>query len=215
MDYDSLEITIDVHPLAQKSGRVLQGGDCGYCCIAGIFKLPTILSAYEKVESHMPEEGGHKRRSFMDFYRVKLLLESLGHDYNQFSPKFNHYKVGMLEYPWNNLGWIDDVQNYIKDGCIFLASIRFTRGVPPEPRKHADHDHNVIINGYREYFAPIPNFPKSRRQEREVRISCSARGKSYWIDWKELLYWHGCVAVVIPKEIHDCETMTGIVTDQP
>ena len=80
MEYDSLELTIDVHPLAQRSGKVLQGGDCGYCCIAGIFQLPTILSAYEFLEAAMPENTGHKSRSSLSTYRTKLILEAKCHN---------------------------------------------------------------------------------------------------------------------------------------
>jgi hypothetical protein len=200
-DHADKETVIDVHPLPQSSGKVMDGGDCGYCCLAGIFRLPTILSAYEFLEDAMPEDGGHKRRASMCQYRTKLLMDAKGFDYVQFQPPFRHYKTGMMELPWENGAWIDDYQNLIESGTILFAGIRFDRLAPQPPRSHKEHDHNVILNGYRQEFRPIPHMPKAKSQVREVRVSCSAKG-TYWIEWSEFLYWHGCVAVLIPPEIY-------------
>jgi hypothetical protein len=200
-DRSDKEVVIEVHPLPQKSGKVMDGGDCGYCCIAGIFQLPTILSAYEFMEDAMPKDGGHERRDSMTFYRLKLLMQARGLDYVQFQPPFKHYKTGMLELPWENGNWIDRYQDLIESGTILLAAIRYDRLHPQPPGSHKEHDHNVIFNGYRQEFRPIPHMPKARKQVREVRVSCSAKG-TYWMEWSELLYWHGGIAMEIPQKIH-------------
>ena len=174
---------VPVSPVMQSTGRVMDGGDCGYCCLAGILGV-SIERAYEVVEMRMLE--GWKSRQNMNVWRWKLLLRSFGLDDSEYRPEHNYYKTGAIPLPWDNLNWIDGVRDIIKVGCVLVVSIRFNGCVSPEPRKGRDTDHNVLITGYREECG----VPGARRLERSIRVSCSVRG-DWWIDWEGFLYWHG------------------------
>lgn len=190
--------TIDVFPIPQKDGRVMDGGDCGYCCLAGVFGYESTLAAYEAMEDAMPEGGGWKERSSMDPFRIKMFFEKHGLTYEEYNPPFDYYKPGIMVYPWNNHNWYRFFRYLIEGDKILYASVRYNRGVPPEPRT-ADHDHIVLINGYREWYKPHPVVKGASSLICEVRVSCSASGNR-WQKWEDLLYWNGCSAIVVDME---------------
>jgi hypothetical protein len=193
---DNVEYVVDVDPLPQSSGHVLDGGDCAYCCIAGIFGLPTILSAYELVESHMPEEGGWRTRCSMSVHRNEMFFESVMGEFQEYQPPFMHYRPGLAALPWDNTNWIWGVRQICEAGHVLLASIRLTGSPPRAPRTGGDTDHAVIINGFRQKWVPS-QVVGGKSLSQEVRISCSAKGR-YWIDWENFLYYHhGYPAIVV------------------
>jgi len=203
MDTGVYTVTVDVDPLPQSSGKVLEGGDCGLCCIAGIFRLESIEAAYEYLEKRMPEEGGWKRRASLDAVRRRFLFEHLGGE--PFLPPFDHYKDGMAEVPWDNCAWRDEFKKLVKDGTVILASIRFDKHHPPPPRSYEhETDHAVILNGWRQYWKDHPKVRGAKSMRCEVGVSCSVKGR-YWVEWSELLYYYGFNGVTVTKAVHGRE----------
>jgi hypothetical protein len=190
----------DIRPLMQTTGRVLPGGDCGFCCIAGIFGLPSIASAYEFVESKLPES--HKARDSMNAWKMKTFLKTLSLPSEEFLPLFDHYKPGLMPLPWENHNWKIELKKHIQAGCIASTSIRFEALAPPPPSSISRlSDHQVIINGFREHAIPFPSGDGHKINE-EFRISCSVRG-DYWIEWCNLLYYHGAhpTFIIDPRKV--------------
>jgi hypothetical protein len=183
------EFVVDVHPLSQSAGHVMDGGDCGYCCVAGIFNLPSIINAYEFVEKRM--KNGWERRQNMHAWRWEQLLKSLNLPNKEFRVHFNRYKTGVIPVPWHNINWSHKVRNIIKSGNVLISSIRFNKSVPIAPESCGESDHNIIINGWKFEWVDNPRFPGAKDGISSVRISCSVNG-TYWIEWSNLLYWHGC-----------------------
>lgn len=202
------ERVIDVRPMPQDTGKVLEGGDCGYCCIAGIFDLVSIQAAYEFREAATANaEGGWARRSAMDPYRWKYLLVGLGLPHLELRPPFDHYKRGMAELPWENHNWKVVLRRCIELGDVVVASIRMHAAPPappvdfddPKPGQGFTTDHNVIINGVRDRLIPHKTMDAGTWIT-EFRVSCSRKG-DYWIEWSKLSYWHGlCNCIPINPE---------------
>ncbi|CAK0748255.1 hypothetical protein CCP1ISM_20017 [Azospirillaceae bacterium] len=188
------EFVVDVHPISQSSGHVLDGGDCGYCCVAGLFNLPSIISAYEFVEKRM--KSGWERRQSMCAWRWEFLLESLGLPNKDKRVPFRYYKTGVVPNPWDNLNWPRMIKRKIKRGNILIASIRFKGSPPAPPRTCGDSDHNVIINGWKFDWVPHPTLPGAKTGTIYIRVSCSVRG-TYWIEWSDLVYWHGACPLFV------------------
>ena len=182
-------IEVPVVALPQSSGSVMPGGDCGYCCLAGLLGLPSIKEAYEITESRMPD--GWSNRASMCAWRWQFLLRSYGVLSNEFRPKHKYYKTGAVPVPWENLNWINGIRDLFKTGAIFVASIRFNGIPPPPPGTSGYTDHNVLLTGYRERWETVKHVKGALSQVRELRVSCSQKGE-YWIDWEDLVYWHGC-----------------------
>ena len=103
-------IEIDVDPLPQSSGHVLDGGDCGFCCLAGILGLPSILAAYELLESRMPNDDW-KKRSSLCINRLELFLKALDMPSDEYDPPFHRYKKGLY-----HIGARDGRRRYIWEG---------------------------------------------------------------------------------------------------
>ena len=181
------EHAVLVAPVPQSSGYVLAGGDCGYCCLAGILET-SIQEAYVIVETRMPG-GDWEQRASMCAWRWQFFLRSLGLPSKEFRPKHRYYKTGALPLPWDNMNWIDGVRDHLIAGRILVASIRFNRSPPAPPNQCGDTNHNVLITGYRERWVRHPTVAATS-QVKEVQIACSVRG-TYWIPWDDLLYWHG------------------------
>jgi hypothetical protein len=196
---EEIKVVIDVKPLPQSSGKVMDGGDCGYCCIGGMFGTGSILAAYELVEDKMPEDGGWKNRESITSYRIKLFLEAMGHEYEEYNPDFDHYKTGLMTNQWNNHNWYHEFKNLIDAGKFLFASVRYDPAPPPPPRQYGEHDHVVLINGYREWYKPHPTVKGASSLQYEIRISCSASGDR-WMDYQEFLYLHGCAACIVSSE---------------
>ena len=173
----------------------MKGGDCGHCCLGGIFGFKTILETYEDVESRMPEEGGWKRRESMTAYRLKMYLIEKDIPYVEFNPRFKKYKTGLQKVPWDNVQWFEDLKLHINSNHIFMASIRFKKS-PPPMREEISSDHMVIINGYREVWRDHKTVKSAKSLIKEIRVSCSATG-TYWVEWEYFLYWHGSCEYVI------------------
>jgi hypothetical protein len=188
------EFIVDVHPIPQSSGHVLDGGDCGYCCIAGLFNLPSIISAYEFVEKRM--KNGWERRQSMCAWRWEFLLESLGLPKKDKRVPFHYYKTGVVPNPWENMNWPRMIKRKIKRGNILIASIRFNGSPPAPPRTGRDSDHNVIINGWKFDWVPHPTLPGAKNGTTYIRVSCSVKG-TYWIEWSDLVYWHGACPLFV------------------
>lgn len=194
------ELTYDAFPLPQSSGSILPGGDCGYCCAAGVFGIPSLQLAYEFVEQRLPAEGGWRTRANMTASRWKLLMQGCGLEYRQYNPAFEHYKAGMLELPWQNLTWMTGVADMVTHGDVLVLSTRFHPAAPPPPEagQWTESDHNVIVNGCRERF--VPQGPAGcGKYEQEIRVSCSVKG-TYWTPWSSFVYFHvggaGCIVNV-------------------
>jgi len=198
--HEEFEVVHEVHSLPQSSGRVMDGGDCGFCCLAGILSLPTILSAYEFLESIITEDW--KCRDSMSIYRCKYFLLALGVEFKDFQPSFKYYRKGLPPLPWDNHNWPAAICALLKEGNVFLTSVRFNRSAPPPPRSGMESDHNVIINGYRQFWKDHPTVKNAKSLTKEIRVSCSVRG-TYWIGWEELLYWHGGYPT-IPMNYEEC-----------
>ena len=178
---------IDVDPLPQSSGHVMDGGDCGFCCLAGILGLPSILAAYELLESHMPGDDW-KRRSSLCINRLGMLLDSLGLPSDEYNPPFFRYKKGLMPVPWDNVHWPWGVRRAIMQGSVMLASVRFKASVPA--LSPSTEDHMILLNGFRRRLVPTV-LPDAKKLVSEIRTSCSHGGRR-WIEWDKLLYWHGC-----------------------
>mgnify|MGYP001469470245 CR=1 FL=1 len=195
MDLEVFTTETGVHVVPQISPKVLSGGDCGYCCLAGLLGV-SVPVAYEITESRMPK--GFEGRASMCAWRWRFLLQSFGLPGEEYRPKHYYYKSGAIPMHWDNRNWIDGVRDVVAAGDVLVASVRFNRGAPPPPHTPGDSDHNVLITGYKQHWLPHPTMAGAASQSREVLISCSAKGES-WIPWDELLYWHGAYpAFVVP-----------------
>ena len=183
---------IDIDPLPQSSGHVLDGGDCGFCCLAGLLGLPSILSAYELLESKMPDNDW-KRRSSLCINRLGLFLAALGLPADEYDPPFFRYKKGLAPVPWDNVNWSWGVRKAIMAGSTFLVSIRFNAS-PPPLTSVCGHDHMVLFNGYRQRLVPT-TLPHAKKLVSEIRVSCSVAGRR-WVEWDDVLYHHGCYPAV-------------------
>lgn len=195
--------TVECRPLLQSTGRVLEGGDCGYCCVAGVFGFPTILAAYEDVERLTGEP-----RAQMYAFKLHRYLEKRGVPVTELRPEFDYYKPGMTPYPWLNGNWPRMVRSQIDDGRVLLTSIRFDGGGPvcSAVEVASESDHMVLINGWRERLVPLTG--GASRIDQEIRVGCSVRG-DYWVEWQRWLYRYGgyCCVPLTPVE-----TTTGTVT---
>jgi len=188
------EFVVDVHPLSQSTGHVMNGGDCGYCCVAGLFQLPSIISAYEFVEKRM--KNGWESRQSMCAWRWEFLLDSLGLPKKEKHVPFRYYKTGCVPNIWDNMNWPRMVRRKIKNGNILIASIRFNGSPPPPPHTSGDSDHNVIINGWKFEWIPHKTVSGAMTGTISVRVSCSVKG-TYWIEWSDFLYWHGVCPIFV------------------
>jgi hypothetical protein len=178
---------VDIDPLPQSSGHVLDGGDCGFCCLAGILGLKSILEAYEILESHMPGDDW-KKRSSLCINRLGMFLEALGMPSDEYDPPFFRYKKGLAPTPWDNVNWPWGVRRTIMQGSVMLVSVRFNSSVPP--LSPTTEDHMVLFNGYRQRLVGT-SLPYCKKLVSEIRVSCSHAGRR-WAEWDDLLYHHGC-----------------------
>jgi hypothetical protein len=186
-------IEIPLPHFQQPSPAIMDGGDCGYCCIAAAFNLPSVLAAYELVERTIEEndqKGYFERgRCHSDVNRLQFFLSCMGYSSKEHRPPHYYYKAGCTPVPWANVNWYKFLRKHLEAGHPCFSSM-ILHGHAPAPDDDASWltDHMVMIVGCRKHTVPLME-GKAGRIDEEIMIQCSVKGR-FWIKWRDYLFWH-------------------------
>ena len=189
--------TISIHPVKTPNQEARGDYDSSYQCLAGILRLDSIQEAKTVVKMALREDAP------LTPYHLREFLGKESMAYKEISGEFDYHKIGTQSTPWSNIFWYTAAQSAISLGSVLLGYMQFDRRVPPAPdfKKAEENNHSVIINGWRKELVhetdPVKVAEGSiGHYEEQLRVACPIRGE-YWINWADLLYWHGLVAIPV------------------
>lgn len=184
------EKVLPLRSARQPAPAINKGGDCGFCCVAGILQI-SVGEAYQFFPKK--EEDGSGNRG-LSWYGMRELLWSLVTEHQKLDRIIDRVPFWMassglrqFDMHCDNLAWFAYARMAIDAGYYGLASIRHD-GTGPL----VDSDHWVLFCGARERREPHPTVQNASVIKQEILASCSATcpaGK--WVEPREYLRRHG------------------------
>jgi hypothetical protein len=189
--------TLPIRPLKSKTNEYGDDCDYSYACLAGLLNLDSITEAKNVVRMTLGEAVAFTPYHLRDF------LNKAGTPYREISAEFDYRRIGTQGTPWSNIFWYTAAQSEISLGNTLFCYMRFDRRVPPAPgfKSEDNNTHSVLINGWKKELIHETDPVKVAEgiighYEEQLRVSCPIRGE-YWINWADLLYWHGLIAIPV------------------
>lgn len=182
----------------QPHPNILSGGDCAYCCLAGIMRTD-VIEAYEYVDRFRSASNGSmekERRSLSNSCMRKIAEVWNKSQTSQVTPKLDAkelcQKMWECKQPWGapswemTGAWSDKVYEILKKDYALMASIDF-EGKGPR-FKDRETNHAVLIIGLKDVYRRIDDHCSAI--DTILTISCSVRG-IWTCEVSEFLFKYG------------------------
>lgn len=186
----TFEKVLQRRALPQPSPAINEGGDCGACCLAGLFGCFTVSMAYKlsREEGLEPFSWSGMATAIWEA-RSRDLTEAFVLDIPSWP------RAGRPVMQWGNPSWMQTIEwsKYLRmafeAGYYGLASISHDGDGP-----FSECDHWVLLCGMR--------IEEDKRIDYKLLVSCSAHhpdGK--WIETREFLQKYGGFNVILVKPV--------------
>lgn len=185
------EVILPRRALSQPSPFLVQGGDCGACVFGGLFALPTVEAAYEKLAEFHPNNPHSS-------VQYDVMRNALGRTAD----------ASLLDAPlwpippeWTPFGhdarnqygrWQSYIRMGVEAGYYCVALVDFA-GTANQSDGIGGADHWVLICGWRPDHTGVTVID-------EVLVSCPARHpQGEWKSTREFLFKHGGFNVMLAR----------------
>lgn len=197
------EIVLKRRAVKQPMPKLFNGGDCGACCIAGVFNI-AVQEAYElQDKDERPKDAKEKPYPF-SWWGMRFALHAWEKGYSD----------GVLDdvpiWPWcetqmslghgikswyQNIPWFHYVRMGLLGGFYGVAQVDYNSRGPL-----FSHDHWVLICGARERESPHETVKGAHKLNQEILISCSSKNpQGYWKDTRDFLRDDGGYNVIMVR----------------
>ena len=196
MSVNLSEIILPRRVVPQPSPKVVEGGDCGACVIAGLLGVG-IAEAYDLQDRDERPEGAKDKPRPFSWQGMAHALACWGRE-----PMTDGvldavpvwpWEVHEMQTHWGMVGWQQNMAwwNYVRMGLMggFYGVTHVNMdGKGPS----FEHDHWVLICGARQRLEPHPTMKGCGTYLQEILVSCSARHpEGKWYDSRTYLFTHG------------------------